>query len=580
MTHSVRRSALALGVLLASILWILTQAPPTAAHAFLIQGEPVAGQRLVESPVQVSLLFTEAVLPPRADRVTLSIAQGHAIPIGRLVRSDGGMRLAAKIPRLVPGVYLVRWQVVSAVDGHYTAGSFAFAVGNVTGAIPVARTTSPPDWPLALDGWVFVVALALCLGRVTNRLWVWRPTSGDAAWRPTESRTWIWPIAAAAGIARIILLAWSAAGDAPLRSLASAGAWLTVIQGSSGLWAILTLAFAVYAWVLDRRRRVPVIVFASLVLSSLSLAMTSHPASSPYGWARVAIEAHVALALVWTGMLAQLMVETGALVRQSSNPGPIFKAALGRYSSGALVLVAGTVVSGAATALAAIRSLGDLTQTLYGQVLLAKGLLAGAVLVFAWYARRVLGSSKPLDFDRMRRYMRPEALALVAVLGASALLANVAPPAPRAVRATPVALLGPPPAGYDSLTLAGQDGWLEMFLTAAPKTLTLQVVTPESTSPQGARLLAADAPGGNAVYLSGPGIPKSPLLLVLRSYGGGCYTAPFTWSPGTTHVNIDAVAPGWSGGHLAFSIAWPPGLQTPGLWRHALSVMGHRSTIV
>ena len=119
-----------------------------------------------------------------------------------------------------------------------------------------------------------------------------------------------------------------------------------------------------------------------------------------------------------------------------------------------------------------------------------------------------------------------------------------------------------------------------MFLTAAPKTLTLQVVTPESTSPQGARLLAADAPGGNAVYLSGPGIPKSPLLLVLRSCGGGCYTAPFTWSPGTTHVNIDAVAPGWSGGHLAFSIAWPPGLQTPGLWRHALSVMGHRSTIV
>lgn len=132
MTHSVRRSALALGVLLASILWILTQAPPTAAHAFLIQGEPVAGQRLVESPVQVSLLFTEAVLPPRADRVTLSIAQGHAIPIGRLVRSDGGMRLAAKIPRLVPGVYLVRWQVVSAVDGHYQRG-----------ALPLPSGTSP-----------------------------------------------------------------------------------------------------------------------------------------------------------------------------------------------------------------------------------------------------------------------------------------------------------------------------------------------------------------------------------------------------------------------------------------------------
>jgi copper transport protein len=562
------------------VLWILIQALPVAAHAFLIQSEPAAGQHLAHSPAQVSLLFTETVLPPRADRVALSIARGRPVRIGPLVRSDGGTRLTAEVPHLAPGVYLVRWQVVSAVDGHYTAGSFAFAVGPIAGAIPTARTTSPPDWPLAFDSWVFVVALALSLGGVANRLWVWRPISRGATLRPDETWTWTWPVMAVAGAARVMFIAWSAAGGTTLRALAGTGTWLTVVHSASGMWSILALSFAVYAWILDRRRRVLVAVFASLVLSSLALAMMAHPSSSPYGWARVAIEAHVALALLWAGMLAQLAVETGALVRQSSNPGPILKAALTRYSSGALVLVAGTVLSGAVTALGEIRSPYELTATLYGQVLLAKGLLAGAALLFAWYARRALGSAKSPDFVRIRRYMRPEAVALVAVLGASALLANVAPPAPRPAPALAASLLGPPPAGFDSLTLAGQAGWLEVFLTAAPKTLTLQVVTSESMSPGGARLLAADAPGGNAVYLSGPGIPKSPLLLVLRSCGGGCYTAPFTWPDGITHVNIDAVAPGWSGGRLSFSVMWPPGPRAAGLWHHVLSDMGREPTIV
>lgn len=568
---------MALTALLVWMVWILAQAPPAAAHAFLIQSTPAAGQRYAKSPVRLSLLFTQAVLPPRSDRVTLVTAQGRAIRIDPLARIDRGTLLTAKTPRLAPGIYVIKWQVVSAIDGHYTAGSLAFAVGNVAGALPVAHTTSPPDWPLALDGWVLLVALALCVGSVANRLWVWRPGPGGPPWRPKETPTLPWLMAVVASLARIVVLAWSAAGSAPLQALVRPGVWLAVVQTPSGQWSVLGLAFLAYAWMV-RRRPVTVIVFASLVLSGLSLAMTSHPANSPYGWARVAIAMHVALALIWTGMLMQLTVEMGSVIRESRNPGPILKAALDRYSSVALVLVVGTASSGAVAALAEIRSLGDLTQTLYGQLLLAKGLFAGGALLLAWLARRALRVSRSFDFDRLRRYVRPEAVSLIAILGASALLANVAPPAPRSASPSALSLLGPPPVGAESLTLAGQTGWLEVFLTAAPKTLTLRVISPESTSPRGARLLASDGPGG--LYLSGPGIPKGPLLLVLRSCGAGCFTAPFTWPRGTVHVSVAAAVPGWSGGRLVFAVSWPPGPRASAIWRQALRRMGRQRRVV
>lgn len=570
----IARGALVFTVVLTAFLWFLT-ARPVEAHAFLIQSKPAAGARLARSPSQVVLDFTEPVLSPVSDRVTLVDSAGRPITVGPMTQSGGDTEVDVGIPNLGPGVYLVRWQVVSATDGHYSAGSFAFAVGDAGAVVPVAHASSPPDWPLALDSWVFLVALALCLGSVANGLWVWRqPPEGKGAHGNGP-----WAIAAAAGLARVALLAWSAAGSATQPSLASPRLWLAALGGGAGMWAILSLLLVLYAWTLYRRRHHSMVVFASLALGSLTLAMTSHPAGTPYWWARVAIEVHLGLAVLWTGMLARMVVETGAVIGRSSSAQPDLNQALSRYSKLALVLVVGIVSTGVLAALAEIRVPVDLVATFYGKVLVAKGILSGMALLLAWRARYELGPARPSDQDRIRRYMRPEGLAVVAILGASALLANVAPPQPRASLVAAASLLGPSPAGPDSITWAGRAGWLEVYLTASPKSLTLQTVTPQSLSPRDTRLLAADAPGGSAVYLSGRAIPKSPLLLVMRPCGAGCYTAPFSWRVGVTHVNVDVRAAGWSGGQLTFSVAWPPGPTGAALWRRALATMANEPSM-
>ena len=44
---------------------------------------------------------------------------------------------------LGPGVYTVVWRVISAADGHVTAGSFAFRVRNTTARRAVRRMWDP-----------------------------------------------------------------------------------------------------------------------------------------------------------------------------------------------------------------------------------------------------------------------------------------------------------------------------------------------------------------------------------------------------------------------------------------------------
>lgn len=108
------------------------------AHAFLRRSSPADGARLAEPPSEIRLEFTEPV-DPALSSVTLVKDDGREIA-GKPEPGDASKRwLVVRIPRLEPGVYTVRWQVISA-DTHPMDGSFRFSVAVAAPSPSVPQT--------------------------------------------------------------------------------------------------------------------------------------------------------------------------------------------------------------------------------------------------------------------------------------------------------------------------------------------------------------------------------------------------------------------------------------------------------
>ncbi len=97
------------------------------AHGILQRSSPEANAVLPASPAEIILDFNEAV-DPYFSRLEVIGPRGRSGGRGGVV-SGAGRRLTLSLGATGPGLYTVRWRVLSAVDGHTTSGSFVFAVG-------------------------------------------------------------------------------------------------------------------------------------------------------------------------------------------------------------------------------------------------------------------------------------------------------------------------------------------------------------------------------------------------------------------------------------------------------------------
>src|SRR5438093_1983539 len=102
------------------------------AHANLASSDPANGATLATAPSAIRLTFTE---PPDPTLSTIIVLNAGAT---KLATGDPTLQpprtLSVSMPANVPdGVYTVSWRTVSTVDGHVTAGAFAFGVGATTG---------------------------------------------------------------------------------------------------------------------------------------------------------------------------------------------------------------------------------------------------------------------------------------------------------------------------------------------------------------------------------------------------------------------------------------------------------------
>lgn len=157
----------AAAIVLAAVAW-LAAAAPVAAHAELHASSPVSNASLAAPPDELLLEFTEPVDAATAV-VELLDMQQRAVPgLGEIRVEGGGLRVLVTVPALESGIYVVRYQVLSTVDGHVTAGSFAFQVDPGGAAPPpaVEPTSSTPgaDVPAAIARWAGLIGALVLVG--------------------------------------------------------------------------------------------------------------------------------------------------------------------------------------------------------------------------------------------------------------------------------------------------------------------------------------------------------------------------------------------------------------------------------
>jgi copper transport protein len=155
--------------LLLILIWLLTLKPqPAFAHAVPITSEPAPNAILDEAPPEITIRFNEPVVPDLS-RISVLTQAGQALATGTLQTTDSENRIltVAMPDDMNNGAYLVSWQVLSAVDGHTTSGTFSFGVG-VTELTAVSEETTLTAIVSPLNviaRWLTVTAITLIVGR-------------------------------------------------------------------------------------------------------------------------------------------------------------------------------------------------------------------------------------------------------------------------------------------------------------------------------------------------------------------------------------------------------------------------------
>ncbi len=419
-----RAAAVALG--LAAVVLGASRAD---AHGVLSASQPQSRAVLAEAPPAVVLTFTEA---PEVGFSSVQVLdrQGASFGTGRLEAAPGDPQtIRLGLRPLDHGVYTVNWRIVSRVDGHLTAGSFAFGVGEAVtdDAVRAAGDAPSNRSVLGVGGRALLYA---GLSALFGAAWV-----GLVAFR--ERRRSVAVLLAGAWVVSIAGVV--ALGVAQRHTTgASVGAFLRAPLGRSVLWRAVGVGAAGAGLLLARRRwRAGTAVAAAGAAGAIVAHVhAGHAAAASSPWTMVGLQsAHFIAAGGWLGGLVALLVGVG------KRPGPAAAAAARRYAAGAGVALGVLVVTGVIRAIDEVGSWAALVDTGYGRLVVVKSgllvLLAGAGAVNHY--RNVPAAGRSLR--GLRRVGTAELAVAAGVFTVTGFLTTAAPPARDTVPAPSVVVV-------------------------------------------------------------------------------------------------------------------------------------------
>ncbi len=455
-------------------LTLVLAAPSLAlGHAQLVRSSPGDASAGNASPAEVVMEFTEPVslITPRED-VEVVDAKGQSVVASpaSVVRDDV-KAIQVPLQRDLPdGTYTVRYRIVSA-DSHIIPGVLTFAVGpGPVGPPNLGGTTSSGPsltGPWSVSARFFeLMGLGGLLGLTLWRWLVWAP-----AWRGRWTRdltdeqrqeglAWgrdvYWMVFGALAVGSMVAEAYllvvysaSALGTTVSQALTNAQG-IGDVLATTRLGTLMQLRgallfglFAVGAWQFlaefgsqaapkDARPmgpRVPALAMgALLVLVLYGIAAQGHASQAPLAPLQIIADlVHMAGAALWGAGLALTVVALRQLPRRMASGGDqAATGVLARFSNVALWAVMVIVATGVVRAIGQLSAFEQLWQTTYGQVLMLKVALLGAVGPFALYNRRVVNTVERIGHPRVAGLRRVRRAALAEIVGSVALVAIAA----------------------------------------------------------------------------------------------------------------------------------------------------------
>lgn len=397
---------------------------PVVAHGVLVDSNPGEGDGLDETPTAIVLSFSEEPEPSLAS-ISLTDEEGRDVAVGvASVHSDDPRSIVSQVTPLEEGVYTVAWRIVSRVDGHATAGAFAFGVGVTPDQAQLERAArdSPDTGGTALElvaRWLFLAGIVVVLGAAI-------------AVAASVVGTGISPLLAggwASAVVGLIALAVAQRSSArvPIDEFLDTYAGRAILWRGGFLVAAGALAAAGHVSDGSIRRRWS--LAAALALSGCVAVhvKAGHAAAAPSArtLALAAQWLHIAGAAAWLGGLLALVVWLQRGRRIDAGAGT----AVRRFSTiaaGAFVLVATT---GTVRAIATLDTPSDLLTTSYGRAAGVKIVAFVALGVIGLAQRRRSVAAASSTTDPLRRLARPELTLATGAILASGFLGSLSPPA-------------------------------------------------------------------------------------------------------------------------------------------------------
>jgi copper transport protein len=480
---------------------VVLTASGAGAHALLRSSVPADGARLQEAPAQVSLTFTEDP-EPSLSSIEVMDTSGDVVSSGS-ARPAGPATLAVPLADVGDGVYTVSWRVVSRVDGHATAGAFAFGVGVSPGraADRGATAATPPVSGVEIAGrWLFLGGVALLIGGA----WV-GALAFDGPRPPIRALMLVAAAVALAGLAGLAVGQWRAAE-------VGAGAFMRTPIGIALVLRAVGLAGAGIAALWHPRRpgaaRMALLVAGVLAAgAALVHVAAGHAAAAPVPALEVGAQwVHVVAGGIWLGGLAALLAGLRGVEDTAR------RRAVRRFSAVAGIALLAVAITGVVRAVAEIPSWWDLVTTGYGRLVLLKVVLIVALAVLGGLNRYRNVPRADASVQGLRRLSRFELTLGVAVIAAAAAMAGISPPyAPAAPRPGAVAV------GTDFA------GTVRARLTVDPATPGPNRFALRLTDPDDGSTVQADEVTLRLTYLGGDAPPPSTLAMDRR--GPGAFAA-------------------------------------------------------
>jgi copper transport protein len=420
-------------------------AEPASAHAELVSSDPPANAVLLDAPTQVSLTFSEAV-DPDASRIDLH-DPSHATVGGLAPVQAGadGRTLGVALPTLDAGLYTVTYRVISAVDGHLTAGDFAFLV-DPTGTMPPpaqapTSSASSGDAGTVAARWVALAAALVAAGTLV----AWHASLRSALRSlPETAQLPPWRLVAGSSVAACGALAvYLALATRPLvgagghhehgmlLDFAAPFGWtpfavaMRVALVATFAAFALSIGRAFHIEELGRRGRVArrttdhrlaASVLALLAVALLGMSMAGHAASLGGPAFGLLDWAHLLAVAAWLGALPAIALIAVRSRSAGVPPRPVLASALRAHAPVALVAAPVVALTGLANSPIVLGPAREATASPYGNLLLAKAVLFSVALA--------IGATNHLLVRR--RSQRPAVPLLLAEIAAASVAVMVA----------------------------------------------------------------------------------------------------------------------------------------------------------